>query len=124
MLIRGILYFHTRGYLRYGLLQNDAVKLGRWAPPLLKLNCLHVHYSFTIKVDTLCSSETLLLPSNIHGVISQKTTIWIYDDSRNIMWKNKCFLERSTDDSSVNIHEFTKVIIRKAGLYILQMFLL
>jgi len=123
MLIRGILYFHVREYLRYGLLQSDAVMLGRWAAPRLKINWVHFQYKSTIKLDTLCSSETLLLPAKIHCVVSQKTTVWIYGDLSYIMWKNKCFLKRNTDDSSVNIREFTDVFIRKAGCYILQTFL-
>jgi hypothetical protein len=122
MLTRGILYFHVREYLPYCLLQNDAVKLGRWAAPRLKINCDHVHDRSTIKVDIICFSETLLLPAKIRCLVLQKTTVWIYDDLRNIMWKNKCFLKSSTDDSSVNIREFTNVLVRKAGFIFDRLF--
>jgi hypothetical protein len=70
----------------------------------------------TMNVDVICSSEASFLPAKIHGVVSQKTTIWIYDFLRNIMWKNKYFLKRGKGDSSVNIRLFTNVFIRKVGV--------
>jgi hypothetical protein len=52
-----------------------------------------------------------------HGDVSQKTTIGIYYFLINVMWKNKYFLKRGKDDSSVNIRLFTNVFIRKSVLY-------
>ena len=119
-----MLHFHFKEYLRYILLQDDAVTRGRCAESRLKINGVHVQCMCAIKVDVTPSSETLLLPAKMHGVLSQKFTIWIYDFLRNIMWRNKCLLKRGTHHSSVNIVLFTNVFIGKAGLYILQKFLL
>jgi hypothetical protein len=58
----------------YGLLGCDATQYGKWVQTC-QWYCLHLQGTSALKMDAVCSSETLEPSYQTHSITSQKITI-------------------------------------------------